>query len=267
MKYLILGCTVVLLNACGGSGGESNTNKNINQTLIDFPMTRVTSVTQVPLATEPQKTPDLTQVFFPFENAYKMLWAKTFLNNYSISGTCTGTASFIVGPSIKNIFEGISGFSRKDITTFSLTNCKPANETIQQITYLDDTYLPIGALGALNNSNEYIVFSQKPTLPKAIKIGESGNFANYNHYIDSSKNQQTAYTKVTYSAEQDALHIQDLPTIIIKTVNKTYNMANQEIYSYEIKYRLTQNAILNIVSMTYKDNSTNRSLVLTKISP
>ncbi len=259
---IILTTSVFILNACGGS--STNTNNAINATLQQFPSTKVTTATKVPLATEPQKAPDLSQVYFAFENAYKKLWSKSFSNNYTISGTCNGRATFIAGNISSNTFEGITGFVRKNINTFSLANCEPANTMQTETIYLDVNYFPIAKLGDVNTNNEYIVFSKAPILPKDIKIGDSGDFVSYNHYTDNAKTTQTAYTKISYVAEKDNLSIQGLPTIIIKTISKTYSMQNQEMYSHEITYRITQSAILNIVRMTYKNNTNNRILVLTK---
>ncbi len=73
----------LMLNGCGGSGGS------------DSPSPQTTQTTET----------------FPLQAAYKALIENGEKTNYSVSGTCTGTASLTTDKPMAATFEGVPGIS------------------------------------------------------------------------------------------------------------------------------------------------------------
>lgn len=111
MKRLdgVLGLCIALgLSACGGGGGSS----------ISTPS-------------------------FPLKRAYSTLVATGYTKNYTVSGTCNGTASETVAPARAGaIFEGTPGLSADTTVTLRLSDCAQTTTTATFTSYYDTNYTP-----------------------------------------------------------------------------------------------------------------------------
>ena len=99
--YVSFAVAALSLSGCGGGGSDSGTT------------TAATS--------------------FPLQAGYKLRISAGAADNFSISGTCTGTANITTGAATTSTFEGVVGYAAPQTVTINLTNCTPASNAIEAL--------------------------------------------------------------------------------------------------------------------------------------
>ena len=135
---LLLTLSTTLLAACGGGGGDAG----VAPTVTNFPL----------LA------------------GYKVLTAAGATNNYTVTGSCSGTATIADSAAVAAAFEGINGYSTTSNATINVPNCTPASNSSTSTSYYDTNYTP---LGSSTPGSEYAkVVAAPPSLPASVKVGD-----------------------------------------------------------------------------------------------
>lgn len=139
---------VFLIAGCGGGGGSGTTTP----------------------------APIVSSLSFPLQSAYLSRVKSGATDNFTLTGTCTGTATISMGIPTATIFQGISGFSIADtltVSTTGLTNC--ASDSNASI-YFDTNYNYIGF--NISSLNQYGLVSTITPVAASVHVGDTAVFAN-----------------------------------------------------------------------------------------
>jgi hypothetical protein len=198
-------------------------------------------------------------ISYPLFAAYKNRVNTGSNENFSISGTCTGSANVITAPTSAANFEGVAGFGSSQTIRLTYTNCSPASAAITGTSYYDSNY---GPLGSVIPNTEYARYQALPQpIPLSIKAGDTAILATQDVYTDSSKTTRTGQRTVSFVAEAETVN-----SIFFTRIVRAVNTANQLLFTEQTKYRLTDSGALSILSIDIQYSTTsNNRLVLTKI--
>ena len=195
---------------------------------------------------------------FALQAGYKARVAAGSSDNFSISGTCGGTATTTTSSASPATFEGVAGYSAGQTATLNLTGCTPATAAVTGTSYYDANYTP---LGSSIPGVEYTKFiTAPPALPTIIKVGDTALYATLTVYADSTKTTVTGQRQLSYVVEADSS-----TTALITLIMRSYNNASQLLFTAQSKYRIAGDGTLNIVSMDVQYSTTSTThLVYTK---
>lgn len=196
---------------------------------------------------------------FPLLTGYKARISGGATDNFSISGTCTGTATFTTAAASPATFEGATGYSATQTATINFTNCTPASSAVTSTGYYDTNYSPLGSVNPGVDYAKYL--TAPPALPASVAAGDTAAFATLIVYSDSTKTTVTGQRVVSYVIEADTS-----TTVIANVITKGYNTSSQLLYTQQSRYRVAANGTLTVVSIDvqYSTPSTNH-LLYTKI--
>lgn len=224
IKSLFTIGTFMALTACGGGGGST--------------------------------TPS-TPTTYPLRSGYQAFLGQSEVNNFSISGTCTGSATETRSAVVPATFEGIAGVSDTTTLTGSFSNCTPASFASTGTSYYDTNYKPIGSI---NPGTDYAVYTSATDLPTSVRVGDTAQFGSVDVYSSSTKQVKTGTRTLSYAVEADTGN-----TAIINLIAKGYNVANQLLYTQQTRYRINTSGQLTAVSVDIQYSTTSTShMVWTK---
>lgn len=231
LKSLFTIGALLALAGCGGGGGGSSASNS----------TETTASTAT----------------FPLRSGYQALVGQSEVNSFSISGTCTGTATETRSAATAATFEGIPGVSTTTTLTGTYSNCTPASFAGTSISYYDTNYKP---LGSEVPGTDYAVYSTSNDLPTSVKVGDTAQFATVDVYSSSTKQVRNGTRVLSYTVEADSNS-----TAIVNLIAKGYNASNQLLYTQQSRYRINTSGQLSIVSRDIQYSTTSTShMVWTK---
>jgi len=204
-------------------------------------------------------TTTTTITSFPLQAGIRARVAGGSTDNFSISGTCAGTATFTNGAAAASTFEGVSGFAAPTTVTVNFTNCTPATNALSGIGYVDGNYSP---LGSSIPGVEYTKFVSVPApLPASVRVGDTAVYSAQTTYTDSTKSVTTGERILSYVIEADTA-----TTATVNLITKGYDTSNQLLFTQQTRYRIAGDGTLTIVSIDvqFSTTSTNR-LIYTKM--
>lgn len=223
VRALALAAGIVGLASCGGGGGG------------DAPVAATT---------------------YPLQAAYRASFIAGSSTNYTVSGSCLGTASEVDAPAVPATFEGVAGFSSSNTFTLNLSNCTPATTVSTGADYVDASYTPIGSV---SDGEEYGRISGTPTpLPASVKVGDSGSIGTLQLYTDSSKTTATGTRVLSYVIEADTGS-----SAIVNIVGRDYDLNGQLLSTQQSRYRILTDGTITPVSIDIVAGALH--LVLTKV--
>lgn len=208
---------------------------------------------------KPQSTPSSATISFPLQSGYKARVASGSTDNFTVSGTCSGTATETTSTPSGATFEGTPGFSAAQTISTHLTNCTPSTNAATSTTYYDSNY---SLLGSAFPGVEYsVIVGATLALPVTVKVGDTGSAGTSNVYSDSSKAVSTAQRIMSYVIEPDSSN-----TAIANLITKSYNTSHQLLFTQQARYRIAADGTLTPISIDvqYSTTSTNH-LIYTKI--
>ena len=209
-------CLVALLSACGSGGGGGG-----------------------PAA---PSGPVASAQSFPLQSAYKALIASGSTRTATISGTCSGTATFTTTPATGGAtFENTPGrLSATSTQTTNLTNCTPASNTQNLTEYYDTNYVP---LGFNISGGDYGVFLTPPLFPASVTVGNTGTIGTDNIYTNSTTLVPAGTQVISYVIEADTAS-----TAIVSLILRSFNTANVLTATQNSRYRIAVTGPLIYVS-------------------
>lgn len=217
---------VALLTACGGGGGGG-------AVVASGPVTSTLS--------------------FPLQSAYSAYVAAATSKSFTISGTCTGSASITKAAAAgEATFEGVSGrLSSVATTIINFTNCTPSSSVSTTTGYYDTNYVPLGSSTVGGN---YGVYLTPPTVPSTVTVGATGVIGTQTLYTKSTKAVAAGRIDISYVVEADTAS-----TAIVNFV-KSYNASNILTSTEQDRYRIAATGPLTIISfdVQYANGSTTR---------
>ena len=202
--------------------------------------------------------PTASNLSFPFAAGYGARIAAGATDNYSISGSCAGSATMTNGAASASTFEGVTGFAAAQTLTQSLTNCTAATNAVSGTTYWDSTFAP---LGYSIPGVEYAKFlTAPPPLPASVRVGDTGVDATLTRYTDSTKTVTTGQSVLSYVIEADSAD-----TAVVNLISMDYNTSNQLLFTQQTRMQISANGTLSAVSIDVQASTTSTiHLVYTK---
>lgn len=196
---------------------------------------------------------------FPLQAAYKALVTAGQNNNFSVAGTCPGSARFTAGGAIPAVFEGVAGYSATSILTANLTNCTTASISITGSTYYDANYAVIGAVSTPVSYAKAVNASL--ALPVSVRVNDTGVLSTLTVYTDSTKTTTAGQVILSYVVEPDTSS-----TAIVNVISKGYNASNILLLTQQTRYRIDAvgNGGILSIDLQAASISTNH-FILTKI--
>lgn len=228
---LPIAASVVFLSACGGGGSGASTTP---------------TTPTVPAVTS-----------FALQSGYKARLANGNVGNYTVSGTCAGSAAISISSPSATTFEGAQALSVVSTITLNFTNCTPASAASTATGYYDSNYNP---LGHSVSGTEYGKFLTIPTaLPTSVKVGDTAIYGTETIYTDSTKTTTTGQRNLSYVIEADGT---STSTSIANLITKQFNTANQLLFTQQSRYRMAADGTLTNLSIDvqYSTTSTNHLL-------
>ncbi len=194
-----------------------------------------------------------TTTTYPLRSGYQSLISQSEVNSFSISGTCTGTATETRSAAVPATFEGTTGVSTTTTLTGSYSNCTPASFASTGISYYDTNYKP---LGSATPGSDYAVYSVTD-LPISVKVGDTAQFGTADVYSSSTKQVKTGTRTLSYAVETDSGN-----TAIINVITKAYNTSNQLLITQQSRSRINASGQFTAVSKDIQYSTTNTSHML-----
>lgn len=217
----VIGSFVFALSACGGGGSS-----------------------------DPAPVASVTE--FALQAGYEARIASGALDNFSISGTCSGTATITTSSASAASFEGVSGNSATTTLTLNLTSCTPASNAVTGTSYFDEDYTP---LGSSIPGVEYTAFETlPPSLPASVKVGDTAVFATQTVYSDSTKSTATGQRELSYVVQADSS-----TTATVVFITKSYDTSSQLLWTQQSKFRIAGDGTLTMVSIDVQFSTTSTS--------
>ena len=198
---------------------------------------------------------------FALQRAYQARVAAGASDTLTVSGTCSGSSTIVVGTPQAVSFEGAAAVRTTQTNTLTLTNCAPSTLVINDQFYLESSSTP---LGASQVGLDYAKFSAAPTpWPVSVKVGDSGTVATFTTYSNDTKAVTTGRRVMTYVVEGDST-----TTAIVNVISKSYNMSDQLLLNQQVRYRIDSAGTLELVSIDAQYSTTSTvQLVYTSTRP
>ena len=193
---------------------------------------------------------------FSLQSAFRAYTLAGATVNYSITGTCTGTATITDAAAVVSSFEGVSGYSVSEAITFTFTTCTPASSAATGTTYYDSNFTP---LGSSVPGEEYAKFQTAlPPLPTSVSVGDTAQYGTLILYTDSTKTTTTGTRLLSYVVESDTSS-----SAIVNLISRGYDTSNRLLYTQQSRYRISAAGMLSPVSIDiqYSTTSTIRLLL------
>jgi hypothetical protein len=172
-------------------------------------------------------------------------------DNFTITGSCAGTAQIVNSPATGATFEGVAGFMSVQSATVTFTNCAPTTSTATGSNFFDADYTPVGVTvtGA-----EYARFVAAPAaLPASVKVGDGADIVTFTTYVDSNKLVATGKRVYSYAIEADSA-----TTVIANFIVKTYDTTDRLLLTQQTRYRMAEDGTLTLltIDVQYSASST-----------
>lgn len=167
--------------------------------------------------------------------------------NYTVSGSCSGTANSTDSAPVAASFEGVAGFAANTSFTLTVANCTKASNTVTGQVFYDSNYTPLGSSvpGA-----SYGKFEPAATpLPALLKVGDSNVFGTQMMYSDSTKTVANGKRVYSYVVEADTA-----TTALVTFLVLGYDAATppQLLVTEQSKYRMATDGTLTQLSLDFK---------------
>lgn len=223
-----------------------------------------TSGVLVVLALNPGKTDGLVYsatkqtsvaTTFPLRAGYQAFLTQAATNNYTISGTCSGSATESRTAAVAATFEGVAGYSTTTTLTGSYTNCTPATFAGTSVSYYDSNYKPTGS--AITGT-EYSVITSAIDMPTTVAVGDTAQFGTVDVYSSNTKLTRTGTRVLSYVVEAGGTSSE----AIINLISRSYNLSNQLLVTQQSRYRLTSTGVLTPASVDIQYSTTSSTHLL-----
>lgn len=220
-----------LLAGCGGGGGGGGGGTGPVSSTLSFPL-------KSGLATSVQQGGS---------------------TDFTVSGTCSGTANITSSTPTPATFETVTGVSVLSAANMNLPNCNPSYIYGTTTDYYDSNYNP---LGTIDSNGNYGVYQSPPAIPVSVKVGDTGTIGTKKYYTDNTKFFLVSLDEISYVIEPDTAI-----TAIVHTIDKSYDQSGTLTSTEHDRSRIKANGTLTPVSadIQYANGSTTH-LILTALS-
>lgn len=210
-------CCIVLLSACGSGGGGGD------------------SAVVAPAQS------------FPLRGAFSALFANGETKTFTVSGTCSGTATFAQAATVGGAnFNNVAGqLSATRTVALTLTNCvlPSSNGIVSSTVYYDTNYAPLGYDSSPNLG--YGVFLAPAAMPESGKVGDLGNLGTLTNYTSSAKTGgAVGQTKSSYLVEADTAS-----SAIVTVIGRDFTTSDVLQTTEQDRYRIGLTGAATLISI------------------
>jgi hypothetical protein len=229
IKLAFVGClAAIALTSCGGGGGSGGTG------------------------------PVTSTLAFPLQSGMKASVQQGSSINFSVSGTCSGTANINISTPLPATFGNVAALSVVNAANLNLPNCIPPSLYSTSTDYYDSNYDP---LGTIDSSGNYGVYATPPSIPVSVKVGDIGTIGTINYSTDSTQNFSTGHDDISYVIEPDTAN-----TAIVNMIDKSYDFSGSLTSTEQDRSRIKADGTLIPVSVDLQAaNGSTTHLVLTAL--
>lgn len=195
---------------------------------------------------------------FPLRSGFQAMLNQSVTNNYSITGTCTGSATESKAAAVAATFEGVVGYSASSTVTGSYSGCTPSSFAGTSVSYYDSNYK---FNGASITGTEYSVATSAIDMPVSVAVGDTAQFGTIDVYTSSTKTTKTGMRVISYIVEPGT----GSSNAVINIITKSYNTSNQLLFTEQNRYRISSTGQLTASSIDIQYSTTSTAhLVWTK---
>lgn len=190
-----------------------------------------------------------TTLNFAANAGYKARIVSGSNDNFSLSGTCGGTAAINTGPAnVPVTFEGVNGFSAAQTSTVTFApGCTTQAPMVTGRTYYNSSFTPIGLA---IDGGEYAKFEAPPTgLPTTAKVHTTGPIVTYLSYNDSTQAVRNGKRILTYSIDNDTS-----TTAILNIITTSVDLTGSTLSVQQSRYHMTESGALTLATITVDFN-------------
>jgi hypothetical protein len=177
---------------------------------------------------------------FPLQAAYKQAVARGSSTDYTVSGTCSGSARFTFGLPSRVQWDGSEVLSVAQTAAIDYANCTPASSTNVTQAYYDLNYNPLATSSADGVTGLFRVIGNG--LPLEAKVGDQGAFGTETLYGDSLQAVIIGRTEVSYSIDADPANpatTAGASTAIATLISKVYGPRGELLSTQQMRYRMS----------------------------
>lgn len=186
---------------------------------------------------------------FGLLQAYKARLTAGSTERFTVTGSCSGTATLSETAPASANFEGSTVQATTQTALLSLTNCMPATSAVTGTNYYDVNYL---LLGAATPGQEYAkVTGAALALPAQVQVGDTGTLATLNLYTDNTKTVATGRRVLGFVVEAESVS-----TAVVNFTARTYNTSDQLLSTQQARYRMDANGGLKLLSIDLQNATT-----------
>lgn len=186
---------------------------------------------------------------FALQSALKARTLAGTEEEFTISGSCSGTAVMRSDKPKAADLEGALGYLVGQSSQVDLTDCAPSRVEIRSDTYLDANYV---LMGSATLGQEYAKFAVAPLpLPASVKVGDAATIVTLNTYTSPAKTLATGRRTWGYVVEPDTVN-----SVIVNFETRTFNASDLLLQTQQARYRLRSNGDMTVLSIEIRYSNT-----------
>jgi outer membrane protein assembly factor BamB len=202
--------------------------------------------------------PVASTLSFPWQAGDRASIIDGISTNFTVSGTCSGTASITQSTPLPSTFEAVSGSSAVNALNINFFNCTPPSIYGSATNYYDNNY---NLIGGIDSSGMYGVAISPMIIPASVKVGDKGTIGTINFFSDSTKTFPVGHDEFSYVIEPDTAD-----SAIVNTIDRSYNNSGVLTYTEQDRSRIKADGKLLPVSADLQfANGSSMHLVLTAL--
>jgi hypothetical protein len=176
--------------------------------------------------------PPAPPTVYPLQAAYKAAVARGSSTDYTISGTCSGTARFTFAVPTRVQWDGATVLVAAQTAAIDYSNCTPRSSRNVTQAYYDLDHNPLATTTTDGVTGFFDVSGNG--LPAEVKVGDQGAFGTETLYGDSLQTAVVGRTEVSYVIGPDTA-----TTAIATIVSKVYSAGNELLSTQQMRYRMS----------------------------
>jgi hypothetical protein len=195
---------------------------------------------------------------FPLQAAYKAAVARGSSTDYTVSGTCSGSARFTFSAPARVPWDGATVLSVAQTASIDYSNCTPASSRNVTQAYYDLSYNPLATFTTDGVTGLFRISGNG--LPLEVRVGDRGAFGTETLYGDSLQAVIIGRTEVTYQIGADTA-----TTAIATIVSRVYSPSDELLSTQQMRYRMSIDGGFapDSIDIQYAQGSTTR-LIFTR---
>lgn len=197
---------------------------------------------------------------FALAAAYRAFVANGYSLNFTLGGTCSGTAKHVTGAPMSATFNGTAVLATLSIQTVQISSCtmstpiaSTAGTTLTE--FFSTDYRP---LGYKDFAGEVGVYRTPPNFPELVSVGDSGPWGVEDTYTDDTRSVLVSRAVRNYTIAPGAT----ADTAVLDLKADVSDAAGNPASTQDTRFSISADSTLRLISahLTYTDGS---ELILT----